>query len=297
MKRNFIALCLLVLTSAMFAQGGFGYVGKRTYKNNQDMNVAIEQVKAQISQSQGGGALAKSVAKNVATNIVKKQFKQMEENKYAFGYPDGEYTEYCYFDKDNNRSVGFVPELGRVNINDWKSGQATIAFPNLKLALTYNFSPEAVRQQGQMDIADLFTTKPLLEGQEVEEIDGFMGAENVAYHPEKPLADGETAEKVLVVNGKRYEAIPLPGHLLMKNDKEYYYGIYIDGEQNTPYCSISAKMIEFKPCEINEVNFKLPDDYKVVKDVKSLNKILLKDVKRGNHVMQDPGKLPAVIWP
>ena len=297
MKRNILTLCLLILASAMYAQGKFGYVGKRTYKNNQDVNVVIEKVKAQISQDKSGGALANALAKKIATNIVKKQFKQMEENKYALGYPDGEYTEYCYFDTDNNRSVGFLPELGRVIINDWKNGQATIAFPNLKLALSYAFNPEALRQQGQIDIADMFTAKPLLEGQEVEEVDGFMGAENVAYHPDKPLADGETAAKEIVVDGKRYEAIPMPGHLLMKNDKEYYHGIYIDGETNTPYFSMSAQMIEFKPCEVDDANFKLPEDYKVVKDIKSLNKILLKEVKQNKHVMQDPGKLPAMLWP
>lgn len=290
-------MCLLVMASAIMAQGTIGYVGKRTYKNNQDVNVAIEKVKAQISQYQGAGALAKSMAKKIATNRVKKDFKQIEENKYAFGYPDGEYSEYVYFDTDNNRSVGFIPQLGRVNINDWKNGQATIAFPNLKIALSYAFNPEAARQQGQSDIADMFMSKPLLKGQEVEEVDGFMGAENVAYHPDKPLADGETAAKEVVVDGKRYEAIPLPGHLLMKNDKEYYHGIYIDGETNTPYFSMTAQMIEFKPCEADEANFILPADYKVVKDVKSLNKLLLKEVKLGNHVMQDPGKLPTMIWP
>jgi len=287
---------LLVLASAMMAQGKFGYMGKRTYKNNQDVNIAIEKVKAQISQVQNAGALAKSVAKKAATNAVKKQFKQMAENQYAFGFPDGEYTEYAYFDTDNNRSVAFIPELGRVVINDWKNGQASIAFPNLKLALSYSFNPEILRQQGQMDLADMFTAKPLLQGQEVEEIDGFMGAENVAYHPDKPLADGETAAKEIVVDGKRYEAIPLPGHLLMKNEKEFYHGIYLDGETNTPYFSMTAQLLEFKPCDVDEANFTLPEGYKVVNDLKSLNKLLLKDVKQGNHVMQDPGKLPALFW-
>ena len=292
-----INLCLMVMASAVMAQGKYGSMDKRTYKNNQDVNVAIEKVKAQIMEIQDAGALAKSLAKKIATNKVKKQFKQMAENQYAFGFPDGEYTEYGYFDTDNNRSVGFIPQLGRIVINDWKNGQATIAFPNLKLALSYSFNPETMRQQGQFDIADMFTSKPLLDGQEVEEIDGFMGAENVAYHKDKPLADGETAEKEIVVDGKRYEAILLPGHLLMKNEKEFYYGIYIDGETNTPYLSMSVQLLEFKPCEVDEANFQLPEGYKVVKDVKSLNKLLLKEVKQNKHVMLDPGELPAIFWP
>ncbi len=295
MKKSLFILFLLMITMGLSAQKGYYKINKMTYKNNQDLNIAIEQAKAAINKDNSLDALTKTIARKSVVSQLKKQFKQAEENRYAFGYPDGEYTEIGYLDADNNRSAGLIPEIGRIVINDWKNGQVIIAFPVIKTAYCYQFNPDALRKQGSLDPATMVTkVNPVYEGMEVTEINGFPCVPNMTYGK---IQEGKTPEHTIIVDSVTYEATLLPGYLLMKNDKEYYYGIYVEGEENRPTFSMSVELVDFKECTLNKKNFQLPEGYKVVKDIKSLNKEIAKGAKKGKLSLDVPESMPENLWP
>jgi hypothetical protein len=277
----------------MFAQDRVFTISKMNYKTNEDVEIAKERVKAEIDKNKELSALQRSIAKKMAGSIVKRAYKQAEENRYGFGFPDGDFTQYAYWDIANNRSAILCPELGRITINDWKEGQSIVAFPKLKIAMVLKFKPELAIQQGQQDIKTMFQVKNIPDGVALTDVEGFPAIENLIFGE---IEEGQTPERTIVIDGKTMEAIPIPGHLLAKNEKEYYFGIYVDGETNSPTYSMTALLQEFKECNIDEANFVLPEGYKIVKDVKALNKAILKANKGEGLAIPAPDKMPEVIW-
>lgn len=298
MKKILLAVLVFVMTGAgqSLAQGQKYSIGRMSYQSNEDVEVAKERVKAELDKDKTLTSFQRAIAKKMAGSIVKKAFKTAAENQYVYGFNNGEFTNYCYWDIDANRSVVLCPQMGRITINDWTNRKSIVAFPMLKMALVMDLTQaqiDAAAKAGN-DAKSIWSVKPLYEFQEVTEINGFPACTNVAYIPvpEGQEAAGQTA----VVNGVTVELFPMPGHLLMKNDKEFYYGAYVDGETNSPTAYFSQELLETGDCSINEANFVLPEGYKVFKDFKSFNKVLLKEVKNNTYVLPDPGKIPEVVW-
>ncbi len=293
--KKFLFICVMAaIATCANAQVQIIQTSKIMVKSNQDGEAAKERVKAELDKNKELSSFQRAIAKKMAGSIVKKQFKAAEQDRYAFGFTDGEHMQYCQWDGVNNRSAIFCPSMGRITVLDWKNGKTIVAYPALKIAGQWDFSPEAAKQQGQSDPATMTMTKPIPEGAEVTEVNGFPCIPNVAFIEIQP---GTTPERTMVVDGKKMEVIPASGHILVDdNGKDYFPSMYVDGENNTPVESIAAELIDFKKGTINEQNFTLPSDYKTYKDPKSLNKALLKLVKENKHVMQDPGKMVDVFW-
>ena len=295
MKKLVLVISFAVLSFGAVAQS-YKSITKGTYKNNEDIEIAKERVKADIDKNTKLSGFQRSIAKKMAGTIVKRAFKEAAENRYVLGYTDGEQTLMGYYDVTNNRSIVFVPQMGRIVIQDWKNGLSIVAFPKLKVACTIKFDPEsaAIKQSGQLDTKSLYGTKTIPEGIELTEVNGWPAIENIVY---LEIEEGKTPQRTMVIDGKTMEVFPMPGHLLRKNDTEYFPGVYVDGEQNTPVLSVTAELVEFEECPVNEANFKVPDDYQMEKDLKAINKKYIKDFQENKQVMPVPDKMPEILWP
>ena len=292
------ALALIMLGVAQcIAQGQKYTIARMIYQSNEDVEVARERVRTALDKDKSLSSLDRVLAKKIAGSIVKNAFKKAAETKYVYGYNDGEIANYGYWDIDGNRSVVLCPQMGRITINDWANGKSIVAFPMFKIAMVVDITKEQIEvaaKQGS-EVKSMWKTKPLYDFQEVVEINGFPACANFAWVPvqEGQEVTGQTA----VVNGVTVELFPLPGHLLVKNENEYYPTLYVDGDVSSPVANFSQELIELGDCSIDGANFVLPDGYKTFNDYKSLNKVMKKMIKGDNYMLPDPGKMPENVWP
>lgn len=297
MKKLLLSLCMLVMSICASAQDiQVNATFKISNKNNTDVEAIKEKVKAEVDKQKDLNAFTKVLAKKMAGSIVKKQMKQIEEMRWINGYPDGDYTVYYKEDGKGNSEVNFCPALGRIIINDFSQKKTTIAFPTYKIALVYEISFEGMKQAGQKDATGKLTAQPIPEGVETTNINGFDAMENLAY---KEVEEGTEPTRVIIVDGKKMEAFPLPGHVLMKDSKNYYPDFYVEAETDTPYLYSKTELTEFKETNINDANFNLPSDYTVYDydNVKKFNKTLQKLIAETPIQMKDPGTNTDIYWP
>jgi hypothetical protein len=292
------ALALIMLGVAQcVAQGQKYSITRITYQSNEDVEVALKRKRAELNNNRSLIAVQRVIAKKIASAMIKNEYKKAEESQYVYGFCNGEFINYSYWDIDANRSVVLCPQMGRITINDWANRKSIVAFPMLKVAMVVNITKEQidVAAKQKTDVKSIWEAKPLYDFQEVVEINGFPACTNYAYTPvqEGQEVTGQTA----VVDGVKVVLFPMPGHNLMKNDNEYYIGIHVDGENNSPKANFSLELLELGDCSIDEANFVLPDGYKIFMDYKSLNKAVKKGVKENKHILPDPGKMPEVVWP
>jgi hypothetical protein len=292
------ALALIMLGVAQcVAQGQKYSITRITYQSNEDVEVALKRKRAELNNNRSLIAVQRVIAKKIASAMIKNEYKKAEESQYVYGFCNGEFINYSYWDIDANRSVVLCPQMGRITINDWANGKSIVAFPMFKIAMVVNITKEqievAVKQKSE--VKSMWETKPLYDFQEVVEINGFPACANFAWVPvqEGQEVTGQTA----VVNGVTVELFPLPGHLLVKNENEYYPALYVDGDVSSPVANFSQELIELGDCSIDGANFVLPDGYKTFNDYMSLNKVMKKMIKGDNYMLPDPGKMPENVWP
>ena len=295
MKRKCnLLIAFLFCVNYTFAQSkGVEFVSLISYHTNVDVEAKVEENRSKIDKSGKGSALSRVVAKSNSTKNIRKQHKKEENKRLLDGLHDGESRQYVKLDVDNNRTAAFSPQHGRVIMKDWKNGKQIVAYPKLKMAINYTLNVSVAKQAGERDVFEYLETDSIPEGVEVEYINGFKAMQDFAYRDVEP---GTEPEKTLIIKGKLKEIFPMPGYLLVKNEQEHYRGIYVEGINNNDRETMEATLEMFEETTINNSNFVLPKDYKILTTQKEIDKKLTPLLQKGKQVMDDPGEMPDVFW-
>lgn len=291
-----IGILLFVMMSAEVANAqvkGVNMVTRLNYHTNDDVTANVEKVKSRIDRVKDANALAKVSAKVSATHRVRREHQRREKERLLKGLQDGESHQYMKLDMDSNRMAVFSPQQGRVIVTDWRSKRVVTAYPKLKLAVVYTLNVEIAKKNGSQDVYEFLSTDSIPEGMEVETINGFMAVPVFAY---RDAELGTEPENTLIIHGKLKEVFPMPGHLLVKNEHEYYRSIYVEGYNNKAKESIEAELEMFEETSLDARNFNMPKDYKILTTQKDIDKELTPLLQKNKQVMDDPSQMPDVFW-
>ena len=281
------------LNSACAHSKGVEFVSLLSYHSNVDVEAKVEENRSKIDKRRKGSALSRVIAKSNITNNVRRQHKKEENKRLLGGLHDGESRQYMKLDADNNRMAVFSPQHGRVIMTDWKNGKMIIAYPKLKMAVNYTVDVMVAKQAGSMDVNELLETDTIPEGAEIEEINGYVAMQPFAYRDVEP---GTMPENTVMIKGKLKEVFPMPGYVLVKNEHEYYKSLYVEGVNNNAKETIESRLEMFRETAINNSNFILPENYKLLTTQKEIDNKLTPILQKGKQIMEDPGEMPDVFW-
>ena len=281
------------LNNACAQSKGVEFVSLLSYHSNVDVEAKVEESRSKIDKRGKGSALSRVVAKSNITKNVRRQHEKEESRRLLGGLHDGESRQYMKLDADNNRMAVFSPQHGRVIMTDWKNGRMILAYPKLKIAVKYTVDVKVAKQAGSMDVNELLETDSIPEGAEVEEINGYVAMQTFAYRDVEP---GTMPENTVMIKGKLKEVFPMPGYHLVKNEHEYYKGLYVEGVNNNAKETIESRLEMFRETAINNSNFILPENYKLLTTQKEIDNKLTPILQKGKQIMEDPGEMPDVFW-
>lgn len=303
-----------------FSQEQYAMIGKSSFHfidNKEELtdrfleNFNKEQEKLKLAGDSDkvveGRGLIKFAFKITSGAILKK----LRNTRFVTSMPEGEHYIYAYYDVTNNRQCQFIPSIGRISVVDFDNRTTFVAFPNLKIAwigvpkftvppATKKDSIKASKNDADIavylnpNVKTMLESKTIPNSAKVEEFNGFKSIENFEY---ANIDNGSEPIDTVVIDGETKGMYPLPGHLLLKNDKEFFTRWLIDAEQHFPYFDATSYTEFFQPCSINEQNFILPNGYKTYTDIKKVNELAEKAQKENLLSMPIPEKMPDVFWP
>lgn len=289
-----LLIIFLLCTKSIFAQSkGVEIVCLVSYHSNIDVETEVEKNKRKVDNLKNEGALYRVVAKSQLTKKIRNQHKKTENKRLVEGLHDGESRQYMKLDTDSNRMAVFSPQHGRVIMTDWKNGRMIMAYPKLKTAINYTLNVNVAKRAGSVDVLEFLETDSIPTGVEIAEVNGFRAMQRFAY---RDVEDGTGPENTMVIKGRLKEVFPMSGYLLTKNEYEYYTRIYVEGSNNNEKETIEGKLEMFKETTIDDSNFILPKDYKILTSQKEIDKKLMPLLQKNKQVMEDPSEMPNIFW-
>lgn len=293
MKKIIFSLLLISLSTMAFAQQWL-LTEEGSVKNNEDMETGLATVKQAaekaIKQQHIINPLTKALVRKTTTSIYKKTFKRMQEERYITSYPDGDYTVFGKYDVSNDRVVFFAPHVGRIIIQDYRNRNQIIAFPQLKIYIETDIDKKAPSA-----VAAFVATKPVPEGVEFIDLNGFRAMENFVA---APVTAESLPENIVVYQGQKVEKFPVAGQMLMvtPDDKFFYPSIYVEASESTGVQDLSKRTTQWEEGNIDPQNFVLPEGYTKAKDIKKLNKQVQKALEDNQLGIEIPQTHPDNFW-
>lgn len=283
MKKYFTIIVIVMFCHHMFAQTYFEGRMIANVKTKYESNVEfiINTAKKNIDENKDIDAASKGMAKMMIKPIVKNMLKKMDKEKYVTSFPDGEYIQYTEVQGEKNRLLSYVPDLGRVFIQDCEKGDFIIAYPKLKIAYKYAIPTSK-------EVKTNYTKTSNTKEEEVFMIDGFRCTNNYTLFEYEKV--GGEMEDTVTVNGTLYVKMPALGYRLAD------YNILKLYEVSNEYYSQTIDVKKMESHSINDQNFVIPSDFKMIPSVDKLVKIIQKAIKNGELSIPFDGTMPDIIW-
>lgn len=290
MKKVLFIFTLVVFCSfSAFSQEAFNGIVKinHQFQMEMDIDIIVKNMKENIDNNKQLNVTEKAAAKMFAKPLVKNMLKKYEQTQYTISYPNGEFITYTLVDSKNNRSIEFIPSLGRIDIRNTNSPAFITVFPKLKLAFSHAKSQ-----------LPTFEKTPQLPFQKIEEINGFKAVDEYVLMEKDKIA-GDADYETMTRDGIEYYAIPTGNKVLAD-----YQGIAVLANQNVGNEMVELtggiELLELIETSIDERNFQIPADIKILDGIskpQNLSKFNKKVKAALDELPVQVGdKLPDVLW-
>lgn len=252
-----------------------------------DTDMLIEQVKNNALSNPALTPQQRAVAITQAPKTVADYKKQQERQRYVYGMPEGENIGVTYADGANNRTIGFMPKLGRLVMTNGDTGEMFIAFPRIKAAIRWlnDANVKAV------DFRKILLHTPAVDESEVEIRNGFRCVPNSAL-VDYDKVGGEMIDTV-TYEGKLCVKVPAPGYVFAEYNK-----LLCEQQMSTESYESEHQVLRLESFAVDPQSFVLLDGYKMYTNVDKLIDAVIKAEKKGQLAIpfDENAPLPESMW-